>query len=304
MVDWNSDDYWWRRFPAIDRFVNYSTERHPEKWNAFVQFTHKQIDELMSNYGKIDILWMDGGWARAYDSAELVKERDANYAARKMYGNPQNEDMQLSAMAKNARAKQPGVLLVARGVAGPYQNYLTPEQKIPESGLPYPWETCMTMGVHWAYVASDTYKPTEQLIKVLVDIVSKGGNLLLNVGPKPDGTLPDTVYQRLKEIGDWMQINSEAIYSTRKNDFYSDGENIRYTKSKDGKTVYVFLFNFPDTAFELTHLPFKNPSKIKMLGAKNSKGIQLKNTDKGIRVTLNKNLKAVSNYVWVLKFEE
>ncbi len=114
-----------------------------------------------------------------------------------------------------ARQLQPGLIVVDRAVEGPNQNYLTPEQSIPDKPLPYPWETCMTMANSWSYVPGDQYKSTATLLKNLCLIVSRGGNFLLNIAPDPQGRWDSIAYQRLDEIGDWMNINSTAIYNSK-----------------------------------------------------------------------------------------
>ena len=92
-------------------------------------------------------------------------------------------------LAAMARQHQPGLIIVDRTVGGRYENYRTPEQEVPDKALPYVWETCMTMGDQWSYKPDDKYKSTRQLIHLLVDIVAKGGNFLLNVGPDADGAV-------------------------------------------------------------------------------------------------------------------
>ena len=199
--DWHSDYYWWNKFPAIDRNANYSIQKHPDQWKKFVDYTHNQINELMTGYGKVDILWLDGGWVRKKTDEE-VKEALLEVTENSRYArNPQSQDIDMPGLVKEARAKQPGLIVVDRAVPGEYQNYLTPEQHIPETGLPYPWETCMTMGNSWSYVPGDVYKPANEIIEKLVDIVSKGGNYLLNIGPGPDGELDPVAYQKAKR--DW-----------------------------------------------------------------------------------------------------
>jgi alpha-L-fucosidase len=129
--DWHSDYYWWKKFPASDRNANYSIQKHPEQWKKFVDYTHNQVNELMSDYGKIDILWLDGGWVRIKTDEEvkdqLLEVEDGSRYAR----NPQSQDIDMPRLVKEARAKQPGLIVVDRAVPGPYQNYLTPEQHIP-----------------------------------------------------------------------------------------------------------------------------------------------------------------------------
>jgi alpha-L-fucosidase len=121
-------------------------------------------------------------------------------------------------------------------VGGRYENYMTPEQEVPDKPLPYAWESCLTMGDSWSFKPNDKYKSTHRLIQLLVEIVAKGGNFLLNVGPQPDGRLPTGALVRMKEIGDWMKVNGEAIYATRPIAPYKDG-NVSFTSK--GETVYA-----------------------------------------------------------------
>ncbi len=132
-----------------------------------------------------------------------------------------------------ARSHQPGLIVVDRAVPGRFENYRTPEQEIPERPPDYVWETCMTMATSWSYVPDDTYKPAGRLIELLVDIVAKGGNFLLNIGPAPDGTLPPAALDRLAEIGRWMKVNGSAIYGTRPVPPYAEG-NARFTRGPSG----------------------------------------------------------------------
>jgi alpha-L-fucosidase len=201
-------------------------------------------------------------------------------------------------LVKEAREKQPKLIVVDRAVPGEQQNYLTPEQNIPQTGLSYPWETCMTMGNSWSYVPNDKYKPAAVIIKNLVDIVSKGGNYLLNIGPGPDGELDPVAYQRLHEIGAWIKTNGEAIYGSRMFTTFSEGDSIRFTQSKDHKTTYVFLLNFPGSKLELTKVPFSKNTKVQMLGS--SKKISWKQKENGVEINIPASLKASSDYVWVL----
>lgn len=300
--DWHSDYYWWKQFPAVDRNANYSIQKHPEQWKKFVDYTHGQINELMSDYGKLDILWLDGGWVRPTSDSEVKATLAEIYENSRWARNPQSQDINMAGLVKEARAKQPGLIVVDRAVPGPYQNYLTPEQHIPETGLPYPWETCMTMGNSWSFVPNDVYKPADELIKKLVDIVSKGGNYLLNIGPGPGGELDPVAYARLKEIGAWMKINAEAIYSTRKYSSFDEGENIRFTQSKDGKTQYVFLFNFPQDKIAITKIAFSKKTTVQMLGT--TKKLKWSPTANGAEINIPADLQKTTEHVWVLKVQQ
>lgn len=297
--DWHSDYYWWKKFPPADRNCNYSIQKHPDQWKKFVDYTHNQINELMSDYGKIDILWLDGGWVRKKTAEEIKRELLDTTENNRWARNPQSQDIDMPRLVKEARAKQPKLIVVDRAVAGEQQNYLTPEQHIPENGLPYPWETCMTMATSWSYVPNDTYKPANEIIEKLVDIVSKGGNYLLNIGPGPDGELDPNAYQRLKEIGAWMKINSESIYGTRMYKVFGEGGNIRFTQSKDERTQYIFLFNFPDDKLMLRKISFAKNTKLQLMGSK--KKLHWNTSSEGIEIKIPSSEKSVTGYVWVIK---
>ncbi len=130
---------------------------------------------------------------------------------------------------------QPGLLIVDRSVTGRYENYRTPEQEVPERPLPYAWETCMTMGTSWSYNPKDVYKSPHRLIHLLVDIVSKGGNFLLNIGPSPEGEFAPEALDRLRAIGEWMKVNGEAIYKTRPVAPYKEAKTC-FTSLPDGRS--------------------------------------------------------------------
>ncbi len=297
--DWHSDFYWWRQFPACDRNANYSILKHPEQWAKYVEYTHNQINELVSDYGNIDILWLDGGWVRKKTDEEVKDELQEVTESSRSYRNPQSQDIDMPRLVREVRLKQPRMIVVDRAVPGEQQNYLTPEQQIPNEGFPYPWETCMTMATSWSYVPNDIYKPTNEIIEKLVDIVSKGGNYLLNIGPDPNGELDPTAYLRLKEIGAWMKVNGEAIYGTRMYSSYNEGDSIHYTQTKDGRTQYIFMNEFPEGKLNLSKISFSETAKLQLLGS--DKQISWRKTSQGVEITIPSMLKTVTNHVWVLK---
>lgn len=283
--DWHSDYYWWKKFPPADRNANYSITKYPEQWAKFVEYTHNQIDELMSDYGKVDILWLDGGWVRKKTDAEIQQELLEKYEGSRWARNAQSQDIDMEGLVRKARAKQPQLIVVDRAVPGPHQNYLTPEQHIPENGLPYPWETCMTMATSWSHVPNDVYKSKAEILRKLVDIVSKGGNYLLNIGPRPDGELDPTAYQRLEEIGAWMDVHGKSIYNTRPYQVWHEGEHIRFTQSKDGKRVYVFFLETPPAAdVVIESLSLRPGDTLSML--ENGQAIKWKAGENGILLRL------------------
>lgn len=230
--DWHSEYYWWPKYATPDRNNNYDIRKYPWRWNKFVKFTHDQIDELMSDYGSIDILWLDGGWVRPL---ETVNDEVRSWGARI----PEwSQDIHIDRIAAAARRKQPGLLVVDRTVHGPYETYLTPEQNVPTEKLDYPWESCITLGGAWGYVPNDQYKSAAKVIRLLTEIVAKGGSLLLGVGPGPDGTLNELQLTRLREIGDWLLSNGAAIYDTRTAKVYTDDTNF-FTKGKKGEMYAI-----------------------------------------------------------------
>jgi len=264
--DWHCPYYWWPNFATPDRNPNYSVKRYPDRWQQFVEFTQTQIDELMSNYGRMDILWLDGGWVRKKTEQEIIQEKlTADYPVF-----PQSQDIDMPLNVKNARQKQPGLIVVDRAVPGPYQDYLTPENTVPDKPLPYPWETCMPMGTSWSYVPHDKYKSVHELIGLLVDIVSKGGNFLLNIGPSPEGEWSPNAYDRLKGVAAWMKVNGGAIYGTHPVSPYKEGK-VRLTQLDDGTTYAIYLANKdedrPPQKIWMTNIQPANGAKLTMFGS-------------------------------------
>lgn len=232
--DWHSDYYWWHAFATGERNNNYDIRKFPEQWKRFQNYTANQISELTSEYGKVDMLWLDGGWVRPLETInDEVKSWQCPIPS-------WSQDVNVPRLAEIARKNNPGTLVVDRTVHGEYENYRTPEQRIPEGRLDYPWETCMTLGNAWGFVPNDQYKTSREVIHKLVEVVAKGGNLLLGVGPAATGVFPDEVNTRLKEIGEWTSIHSEAIYGTRSISNFQDG-NIYFVEGKQGEHYAIVL---------------------------------------------------------------
>ena len=295
--DWHHPSYWSPLLATPNRSNNYDTRKYPERWKDFQNFAFNQVEELMTDYGKVDILWLDGGWVRP-DST--INEEVISWG----YDIPKwEQDINMPRIAKMARKKQPGILIVDRTVHGPYENYRTPEQKVPENALPFPWETNMTMTQEWGHSFNPKYKSTKLLIHTLIDVVSKGGNFLLNVGPTPYGTIEEEAYKRLAEIGDWMKINGEGLYATRQWKYFKEGENIRFTQSKNNNTIFIFLFDWPKSSLKLAALANMKVKSVKMLGY--SKNIKTEKTTDGFIIHLPKEMNDVnkrpSKYANVLK---
>ena len=306
--DWNSPYYWDPKFPPMDRNVNYDPAAHPKKWEKFVQFTQNQIMELMSDYGKIDILWLDGGWV-SKKSPEEIKDYYINVAETAKSGfpitRPVNQDIRMDEIAAKAREKQPGLIVVDRAVKGPNQNYLTPENKVPETQLPYPWESCIIAGGGWSWVPDATFMSPKEAIHMLIDIVAKGGNLLYNIAPGPDGKWPADAYKLLEAMGNWIDVNGEAIYSTRVIPPYKT-DNICLSQQKDTKAVYAMYLEQEDgsglpSSITVKGIKAAKNAKLTLLGAKGN--LKWQNTTEGVKVTIPSSIRnnLPCDLAWAIK---
>jgi len=297
--DWHSPDYWWPNFATPDRNPNYDIKKYPDRWARFVAFTHAQIDELMSNYGRVDILWLDGGWVRIRSDAEI---RDEMNRPDYKFMHYQSQDIDMARIVAESRAKQPGLIVVDRDVPGPYQDYLTPEARVPEKALPYPWEVPMPMANSWSYVPTDTYKTPRVLIDMLADVVSKGGNLLLNIGPGPDGTWHDAAYDRLAALGAWIKVNGEAIYGTRPIAPYADGK-VRLTQGKDGSVYAIYLADEGETELPrylmLSKIVPASDATVTLIGT--GRTLSWERSGTGFVAKVPAGLKAPAAYAWTFK---
>lgn len=192
-ADWFHPDYWTKDDHPKSRHADYVPTQQPERWQRYVDFVHAQLRELASRYGGLSILWLDAGWVGA-----------------------PREDLQLEQIAEEIRLLQPNILIVDRTRGGRFENYVTPERRIPSvDRLPTQvWESGLPLADNWGYVPHDHYKSLKQIILSLLQVISLGGNLLLGVGPKPEGALPKQAIQRLTELGAWTSQNQEGIYGT------------------------------------------------------------------------------------------
>lgn len=174
---------------------------YPVNNSDLMKLDKAQLKELLSNYGKIDVIFFDG-------PAEELKE----YAWK----------------------LQPDIV-VTRG------QMQTPEQNLPDKPLPGPWEACFTMGTDWQYKpTNDPHKSGNEIINMLIEIRAKGGNLLMNIGPKPDGEIQIEQEARLQELALWNMVNKEAIHDIRPWEIIKEGD-IWFTRAKDANTVYAFV---------------------------------------------------------------
>lgn len=225
LIDWPREDY-----PNIFREgpAKYDIHQEPERWQHFVDFNFAQLRELNETW-KPDLYWFDGDW-----------EQKA-------------EDWRAKEIVEMLRETTPGVIVNSR-IQG-YGDYDTPELGVPVTRPASKWwETCMTMNDSWGYRLDDhNYKSPMVLLRMLVDCISLGGNLLLDIGPRADGTIPEEQVAILKEFGRWTAKHKEAIYNTKPG--IPGGHVQAYTAlSMDGKTLYLYVPYAPTDNIEIKGL--------------------------------------------------
>lgn len=211
LIDWSDEDY-----PGFLRdSTRYAIEDDPVRWRRFLDFYQGQLDELAAELHP-DLWWFDGDWEHSADEWEASKVR------------------------QRILSRDPGAIINGR-LAG-YGDYETPEQNIPVETPKYPWwELCMTIGDDWGWQPSDTnYKSTRDIIAIFADVIGHGGNLLLDIGPMADGTIPEGQVRVLEELGRWNAKHADAIFGTRAG--MPNGHHFgASTMSPDSTTLYLFL---------------------------------------------------------------
>jgi alpha-L-fucosidase len=253
-IDWHDWDFGWDDGNKGGEFAQhgvgnfwydpkFTKESDPKRWAAFIKKERDQITELLTWYGPIDTLCLDMRWIDA-------AQEEAN------------------GVAKMARKLQPQIMMRNRGI-GDYGDYETPEGEIPEdpSKVNRPWQVIYPCGTGFSYKKHDKYKPKEWVLESLIDIVAKGGNFQVGFGPDPNGKWPTEMIERVNYVGDWLKVNGEAIYATRPYIRYREGEDIRFTRSKDGRFVYIISLKWPGKTLNTSLVKAQAGSAIRMLGA-------------------------------------
>lgn len=256
--DWHSKWFWNPYYATPNRRINYKKQQHPDWWQNYRKFTQNQLNELTTDYGNIDILWLDGGWITG-------------------------EEIGLDTILVDARKRNPGMISVDRTIRGKNENYQTPEQGIPAKQLDIPWESCITLSHAWGWTPNAKFKSPNKVIGILSEIVAKGGCLALGVGPKADGTLQPEVVNTLLRIGSWLNKNGQAIYSTVNAAHYNDGK-VWFTADKNGKTLYAIYALEDGEKTPKTITWTENKPKGKLVLLQNGKSV--KYTVKGNQVTV------------------
>jgi len=260
-IDWYDADFRFDRWNPL-RDENYSPETDPQGWARFVARHRQQVRELLTNYGPIDLLSFD--MHLAPEGKNIAALEGPAKAA-------------LVETVKMARRLQPHVLMRHRGI-GPYGDYSTPESHIPDSPDAWnnrqgyslrdkPWQVIHPLGNYFSWEADEkTLRPKEWILQSLIDIVAKGGNFMVGVGPNADGQFHPAVIRRLEYVGNWLAVCGQAIYATRPWTYWKEGETIRYTRSKDGRYVYAIALRWPGRQLRLKYPRAKKGSRIVMLG--------------------------------------
>ncbi|MDZ7723493.1 MAG: alpha-L-fucosidase [candidate division KSB1 bacterium] len=269
IMDWHHPDAQAMWEPDYNQGSN-SDKVNPNFRDYFDNYLKPQLRELLTNYGDIGILWFDGEWIPDYTS-DMGKE---------LYTFVRNLQPDIIINNRVDKGRQGMQGLNKQGdFAG---DYGTPEQEIPDTGLKdVDWESCMTMNDSWGYMHfDDNWKSTETLIHNLIDIVSKGGNFLLNVGPKASGVIPQPSVERLQAIGDWIDVYGESIYGSTASPFEKPQWG-RYTQKQD--ILYVHAFDWPDD--QRLNIPVElDISEMSLLST--DQELEFEKTDNGITVYL------------------
>jgi alpha-L-fucosidase len=229
---------------------DYRTENH----HRYIKFLHGQIREICSNYGKIDIIWLDGldGSEKDWDSRNLFRM---------------------------IRQLQPHIIINNRG--GLPGDHGSVEQRAGEGQFDRPWEANMTLCTRWAWIPNDKMKPLKQCIQTLVKVVGGDGNFLFDVGPMSDGRIEPRQVARLKEMGDWLNNYGKSIYATRGGPFIPGSWG---ASTRRGNTIYLHVLNWEEDNIVLPPIPNRIIRSNVMTGGT----AHLKQTDEAIKVSVSK----------------
>lgn len=291
IMDWHHPDAQGLNHPDY----NYGKVPNPNFSKYVEQYMKPQLKELLTNYGHIGVLWFDGEWIEEWteEQGKVLYNYLRNIQA----------DLIINNRVGKGRQGMEG-MNTYNDAAG---DFGTPEQEILDHASSLDWESCMTMNDHWGFNKFDNnFKQTSMLIHNLIDIAAKGGNYLLNVGPTPEGLIPEESINRLKEMGAWMKVNGEIIHNSKGTKKYKENESIYYIKSNNDEYLYAVLTQWPGESIQLKYAVPTKGSKIFMLGDK--KPLEWKKSQsEGILVDLpvewqNEENRTV-NYAWVIKMQ-
>ena len=279
IMDWHQPDAKAAKYP-------HQATEHPD-WARYREtYLKPQLKELITNYDP-EVLWFDGEWIDEWTEPQ----------GKELYA--YLKSLKPSLIINNRIGKGRKGMNGMNAYEDAAGDFGTPEQEILEGTSDFDWESCMTMNDTWGFKVNDhNWKSSETLIHNLIDIAAKGGNYLLNIGPKSDGTIPPETVSRLADMGKWLKVNGEAIYSTNGRKEYKEGDNTRFTVSKDGKTTYAILTKAAKK-LTLNTVPLTDKTKFSLLGSTEP----LKTTLNGNSVEITLPDKLPGEYAWTVKIE-
>lgn len=252
IMDWHHPDAQAPHYPTY----NTSDKSNPNFDDYVENYMTPQVRELVEEYDPA-VMWFDGEWIPEWTHEHAV---EMYTMLRQM-----DPEMIINNRVDVGRKGMQGMNEEGGEYVG---DFGTPEQEILESTSDYDWEACMTMNDTWGYKSyDDNWKSSKNLIFNLVDVAAKGGNYLLNVGPTAEGLIPEESVERLADMGDWMDINGEAIYQTdRLQNHFSEGESIRYTKKKGEPVYYGISLEELGETVQFSYLEPDEGSEVTLLG--------------------------------------
>ena len=257
---------------------NFQGQPERPEWPLYLDYMQLQLTELLTRYGDAKVIWFDGlGHQEKYDGRrflDLIHKLQPSTLVNDRIGVPGD----FATPEQFIPASIPTKDVRIQGTDKSVQKNL--HQGVPSAADFQLWETCMTINHTWAYNANDhDYKSAQQLIRSLVEVASRGGNLLLNVGPQPDGTIQPEFQERLRAIGNWLTINGEAIYGST---FGPVQGAPGFRTTAKGNTIYIHVFDWPSTALMIDGI------KSKVLSARllaNNQVVSVQQTEKGLQIT-------------------
>ena len=219
----------------------------------------------------MDIIWLDGG--------QVQRRRGL--------------DIGIEDIIDEARKYNPALISVDRTAGGTCENVITPEQTVPKTPIAVPWESCITIGRYWGYHFEDEYKSVRQILHTFIDIVAKGGNLALDVGPQPDGRLPHQALERMAALGAWLKVNDEAIYETRPLVPYRKGDWAFMRNRRTGAEYAIRLWKEGEAGKGRQSIPDVTATKLVHVGS--GKSFDGAKTAGGVEFELPADFKADAN---------